>query len=131
MRVAERLFAMLIAAVSGERGLRWQGSTTNKLVFALYLAGGMAVFPAISVCAIGFPEGPVNCDIMRALVRENAHMAPTPCSKRSLPRHRVRPRSRYAHRWRARRPEHRGGMLDVAASIVWPAASNSADANAA
>ncbi len=40
------LFAMVIAAASGERGLAFRGSKTNKLVFVLYLVGGVAVFPA-------------------------------------------------------------------------------------
>ncbi|HVG70997.1 MAG TPA: hypothetical protein VM819_08800 [Vicinamibacterales bacterium] len=40
------VFAMVIAAASGQRGLGFRGSITNKLVFVLYLVGGVAVFPA-------------------------------------------------------------------------------------
>jgi hypothetical protein len=37
---------MIIAAASGQRGLSFSGSPTNKLVFALYVVGAVAVFPA-------------------------------------------------------------------------------------
>ncbi len=47
------VFAMLIAAASGQRGLRFNGSNTNKLVFALYVVGGVAVFPASVVLIVG------------------------------------------------------------------------------
>ena len=47
------VFAMLIAAASGQRGLRFSGSNTNKLVFALYVVGGVAVFPASVVLLVG------------------------------------------------------------------------------
>lgn len=40
------VFAMVIAAATGQRGLGFSGSGTNKLVFLLYLVGGVAVFPA-------------------------------------------------------------------------------------
>jgi hypothetical protein len=40
------VFAMVLAAASGQRGLGFRGSITNKLVFVLYLVGGVAVFPA-------------------------------------------------------------------------------------
>jgi hypothetical protein len=38
--------AMVIAAATGQRGLGLSGSSTNKLVFLLYLVGAVAVFPA-------------------------------------------------------------------------------------
>ncbi len=47
------VFAMLIAAASGERGLRFRGSATSRLIFGLYLAGGVAVFPAAIVLSVG------------------------------------------------------------------------------
>jgi hypothetical protein len=37
---------MVIAAASGQRGLTFRGSGINRLVFVLYLVGGIAVFPA-------------------------------------------------------------------------------------
>ena len=47
------VFAMLIAAASGQRGLGFNGSSTNKLVFILYLVGGVAVFPASAALIAG------------------------------------------------------------------------------
>ena len=47
------VLAMVIAAASGQRGLRLAGSNTNKLVFVLYLVGGVAVFPACIVLIAG------------------------------------------------------------------------------
>ena len=47
------VFAMVIAAATGQRGLRFSGSGTNKLVFVLYLVGGVAVFPASVVLIAG------------------------------------------------------------------------------
>jgi len=40
------VFAMVIAAASGQRGMSFSGSRANRLVFALYFVGGVAVFPA-------------------------------------------------------------------------------------
>ena len=40
------VFAMVIAAATGQRGLAFSGSSTNKIVFVLYLVGAVAVFPA-------------------------------------------------------------------------------------
>jgi hypothetical protein len=45
--------AMLIAAVTGDRGLEFRGSNANKLVFVLYLLGGAAVFPASVALVVG------------------------------------------------------------------------------
>jgi hypothetical protein len=39
------MLAMILRAVTGERGLGFKGSATNRLVFALYAAGAVAVFP--------------------------------------------------------------------------------------
>lgn len=47
------VLAMLIAAVSGERGLRCSGSNTNKLVYILYALGTVAIFPACSLLIFG------------------------------------------------------------------------------
>ena len=35
--------AMIVAAASGERGLGWHGSSRNRLVYALYVAGTVAI----------------------------------------------------------------------------------------
>ena len=45
--------AMIIAAISGERGLRFSGSITNKLVYILYGVGVIAVFPAFLLLIFG------------------------------------------------------------------------------
>lgn len=45
--------AMLVAAVTGERGLGWTGSSTNKTVYALYVAGAVAVFPSLVLLVAG------------------------------------------------------------------------------
>ena len=47
------LLAMIIAAASGERGLSFRGTATNKLVFVLYLLGALAVFPAAGALIAG------------------------------------------------------------------------------
>ena len=47
------VLAMVIAAATGQRGLRFSGSGTDKLVFVLYLVGGVAVFPASFVLIAG------------------------------------------------------------------------------
>ncbi len=46
--------AMVIAASTGQRGLTWHGSTTNRLVFALYVASALTAFPAAALLLIGF-----------------------------------------------------------------------------
>jgi len=48
--------AMIIAAASGERGLRWRGSPLNRLVFALYVVGAVAVFPAAFLLILGLVQ---------------------------------------------------------------------------
>lgn len=45
--------AMTIRAVTGERGLKCQGSTANKLVYILYSLGTVAIFPAIALLIYG------------------------------------------------------------------------------
>jgi hypothetical protein len=47
------MLAMIIAAVSGERGLRCNGSNTNKPVYILYAPGTIAIFPACSLLVFG------------------------------------------------------------------------------
>jgi len=47
------MLAMIIAAFSGERGLRLEGSHTNKLVYILYGLGTLAVFPACLLLIVG------------------------------------------------------------------------------
>ena len=47
------MLAMVLAAGSGERGLSWKGSGTNKLVYALYVVGAIAVFPAAFLLVVG------------------------------------------------------------------------------
>ena len=46
-------FAMLIAAASGDRGLRFDGSAANRLVYALYAVGTAAVVPACALLMYG------------------------------------------------------------------------------
>lgn len=38
--------AMVFRAFSGAHGFKWLGSSTNKLIYALYLSGTIAIFPA-------------------------------------------------------------------------------------
>jgi hypothetical protein len=45
--------AMVIAAATGERGLTWKGSVTNRLVFALYVASAVTAFPAALLLLAG------------------------------------------------------------------------------
>jgi hypothetical protein len=45
--------AMMVAAASGQRGLGWHGSITNRLVYGLYVVGAVAVFPASVMLAAG------------------------------------------------------------------------------
>ncbi|MHC4955293.1 MAG: hypothetical protein ACYTGZ_15675 [Planctomycetota bacterium] len=45
--------AMLIRAVSGERGLRCDGSLPNRLIFLLYGVGTIAIFPACALLMAG------------------------------------------------------------------------------
>jgi hypothetical protein len=45
--------AMVLRAVSGERGLRCEGSFANKAVFVLYVVGTIAIFPAFFVLIVG------------------------------------------------------------------------------
>jgi hypothetical protein len=45
--------AMVIAAATGERGLTWTGSVLNRVVFALYVASAVAVFPAALLLIVG------------------------------------------------------------------------------
>lgn len=45
--------AMTIRAVTGERGLRCQGSIANKLVYIFYAVATVAIFPAIALLIYG------------------------------------------------------------------------------
>ncbi len=47
------MVAMTIRAVTGERGLKCQGSTANKLVYIFYALGTVAIFPAIALLIYG------------------------------------------------------------------------------
>jgi len=47
------MLAMLIAAASGDRGLRFSGSIANRLVYILYGVGTLAIFPACAWLASG------------------------------------------------------------------------------
>lgn len=47
------VLAMLLAAASGERGLRCSGSIANKLVYILYGLGTIAIFPALLLLSYG------------------------------------------------------------------------------
>jgi len=44
---------MLIAAATGDRGLRLEGSVANKAVYGLYAAGTAAVVPACALLIYG------------------------------------------------------------------------------
>ena len=46
--------AMLIAAATGHRGLWWHGSAADRVVFALYVVGTLAVIPAALLLIVGF-----------------------------------------------------------------------------
>ena len=47
------VFAMIIVAVTGERGFGWFGPNTNKLAYSLYVSGTIAVFPAFLLLIYG------------------------------------------------------------------------------
>lgn len=47
------MLAMIIAAISGERGLSFEGTGTNKVVYLLYAAGTITVFPACLLLIYG------------------------------------------------------------------------------
>ena len=47
------VFAMIIVAVTGERGFGWFGSNANKLAYSLYALGTIAIFPALLLLAYG------------------------------------------------------------------------------
>lgn len=44
---------MVIAAATGQRGLTWSGSALNRFIFALYVVGAVAVFPAAFLLVVG------------------------------------------------------------------------------
>ncbi len=48
------MMAMGIRAVSGQRGLRLEGSLGNRLVYLLYAIGTLAVFPGCALLIYGF-----------------------------------------------------------------------------
>ena len=45
--------AMTIRAVTGERGLKCQGSIANRLVYIFYAVATLAIFPAIALLIYG------------------------------------------------------------------------------
>ena len=45
--------AMLLVAITGERGFGWFGSNTNKFIYLLYVLGAIAIFPAFLLLMIG------------------------------------------------------------------------------
>jgi hypothetical protein len=45
--------AMMLAAATGERGVTWSGSPVSRFVFALYVVGAIAVFPAAGLLVVG------------------------------------------------------------------------------
>jgi hypothetical protein len=47
------VLAMMVAAASGERGLTGTGSLTSRLVFWLYVAGAITVFPGVFLLIAG------------------------------------------------------------------------------
>ncbi|MHC4937887.1 MAG: hypothetical protein ACYTHK_02830 [Planctomycetota bacterium] len=46
--------AMVLRAISGDRGLRLEGSVANRSVYLLYLVGTVAIFPACAALIVGF-----------------------------------------------------------------------------
>lgn len=47
------ILAMILVAVSGERGFGFYGTNINKLIFVLYVVGAIAVFPALIMLIFG------------------------------------------------------------------------------
>ena len=47
------MFAMIIAAISGDRGLRLSGSVANKLVYLFYALHNITIFPAFFLLMYG------------------------------------------------------------------------------
>jgi len=47
------MLAMIIAAISGDRGLGLSGSIANKLVYVLYGLGTIAIFPGCLLLILG------------------------------------------------------------------------------
>ena len=45
--------AMTIRAVTGERGLKYQGSLVNRLVYIFYAVATVAIFPAVALLIYG------------------------------------------------------------------------------
>jgi hypothetical protein len=45
--------AMLLGAITGERGFEWSGSPTGRLAFALYVIGVITVLPGFALLVIG------------------------------------------------------------------------------
>ena len=45
--------AMLIRAISGDKGFSLTGSATNKFVFVLYATGALVLFPGLFLLVIG------------------------------------------------------------------------------
>ena len=47
------ILAMILVGISGERGFGFYGSNINKLIFIFYVAGAIAVFPALLLLIFG------------------------------------------------------------------------------
>ena len=45
--------AMILVAMTGQRGFGLNGSNINKLIFVLYALGALAIFPALAWLILG------------------------------------------------------------------------------
>lgn len=45
--------AMILAAVTGARGVTWTGSGTSRMVFVLYVISAITAFPAAGILVVG------------------------------------------------------------------------------
>lgn len=45
--------AMVLRAISGELGFKWSSSSTNNLIYVLYVSGTIAIFPACVLLIFG------------------------------------------------------------------------------
>jgi len=49
--------AMVLGAVMGVRGQRWDAPAANKVMYLVYVAGAVAVFPAMALLIAGLLRG--------------------------------------------------------------------------
>ena len=49
--------AMVMGAVMGVRGQRWDAPAANKVMYLVYVAGAVAVFPAMALLIAGLLRG--------------------------------------------------------------------------